>query len=102
MATNDHGICPNCKVSLTGSSIWQHFYDEFTTKGDWQDKEGKNRVGRTILTSEEAEIRADEVSGHYGATREVGTWGRAVGIYSREKDRTVAWKCPDCEHEWAR
>lgn len=26
---------------------------------------------------------------------------RAISIYSREKDRTVAWRCPDCKHEWS-
>lgn len=27
---------------------------------------------------------------------------RQVGIYSREQDRTVAWRCPDCDYEEAR
>jgi predicted Zn-ribbon and HTH transcriptional regulator len=34
----------------------------------------------------------------YGARQ--GT--RRIGIYSRERDRTVAWRCPDCNHEWSR
>ena len=28
-------------------------------------------------------------------------WRRTIAIYDYEKDRTVAWGCPDCEHEWA-
>lgn len=24
------------------------------------------------------------------------------GIYSREQDRTIAWRCPGCETEWKR
>lgn len=24
----------------------------------------------------------------------------ATGIYSMELDRTVAWRCPFCRHEW--
>ena len=27
---------------------------------------------------------------------------RVIGIYSREQDRTVAWRCPDCDYEEAR
>lgn len=27
---------------------------------------------------------------------------RVIGIYSREQDRTVAWRCPDCGYEEAR
>ena len=34
----------------------------------------------------------------YGATHFL----RAIAIYSREQDRTVAWRCPDCGHEWER
>ena len=29
-------------------------------------------------------------------------WSRKIGIYDYGKDRTVAWKCPDCGHEWGR
>jgi hypothetical protein len=25
---------------------------------------------------------------------------REIGIYDRNKDRTVSWKCPDCGGEW--
>lgn len=27
---------------------------------------------------------------------------RTIGIYSVEQDRTIAWACPDCGHEWDR
>lgn len=27
---------------------------------------------------------------------------RIIGIYDRNADRTVAWRCPDCGHEWER
>lgn len=27
---------------------------------------------------------------------------RRIGIYDRDQDRTVAWKCPDCNGEWPR
>jgi predicted RNA-binding Zn-ribbon protein involved in translation (DUF1610 family) len=35
---------------------------------------------------------------HYGATH----WGRELGRYDYRLDRTVAWQCPDCKHEWKR
>jgi len=27
---------------------------------------------------------------------------RTIARYCRDRDRTVAWICPDCEKEWAR
>ena len=27
---------------------------------------------------------------------------REIGIYDIEKDRVIAWKCPDCGYEWER
>lgn len=33
-----------------------------------------------------------------GATR----FRREIGIYDRGLDRTVAYRCPDCGHEWPR
>lgn len=27
---------------------------------------------------------------------------REIGVYDRERDRTVAYRCPDCGKEWAR
>lgn len=27
---------------------------------------------------------------------------RKIGIYDLGRDRTVAWHCPDCKHEWGR
>lgn len=29
-------------------------------------------------------------------------FSRIIGIYSVEQDRTIAWACPDCGHEWDR
>jgi hypothetical protein len=34
----------------------------------------------------------------YGATN----FSRKIGIYSMEKDSTVEWACPDCNHRWDR
>jgi len=29
-------------------------------------------------------------------------FGRKIGLYDRDLDRTVAWKCPDCGKTWER
>lgn len=76
---SEHGYCPNCKVDLDGGSIWEHFYKE---------------------TGSESE--ATRIAEMYGATKEKGQWGRQIGIYDMETDRTRSWKCPDCNHEWSR
>jgi hypothetical protein len=76
---NEHGYCPNCNADLDGDSIWEHFFKE---------------------TGDERE--ATKIADMYGATREKGKFGRQIGLYDRDKDRTVAWKCPDCEHVWER
>jgi len=38
-------------------------------------------------------------AGHYGNHTH---YSRRIGIYDRGRDRTVAWVCPDCNHQWAR
>ncbi|GGA91549.1 hypothetical protein [Ornithinibacillus halotolerans] len=35
---------------------------------------------------------------HYRATH----FTRKIGMYDLEKDRTMKWKCPDCNWEWDR
>jgi len=27
-------------------------------------------------------------------------YSRMIGVYSRDLDRTVAWRCPDCKVTW--
>lgn len=79
MATDNHGNCPSCGVSFNGGSIWE--------------------TGLKMHGTEEA---ADEYAAAYGATRTTGQWGRQIGIYDMEKDRTVQYQCPDCGHTWGR
>ena len=73
-------ICPKCNSNLEGQLIYETFLDQYA--GD--------------------ETKALEAAAMYGATKTEGRWGRAIGIYSMEKDRTVAYRCPDCGHEWKR
>lgn len=74
-----HGNCPTCGVSLDGGGIWQTFYDK---------------------TGSEAE--ADKIAEMYGASRTSGRWGRAIALYSMERDQTYAYRCPDCGDKWPR
>jgi predicted RNA-binding Zn-ribbon protein involved in translation (DUF1610 family) len=80
MATDSHGNCPHCGVDLNGGSIWQTMLEQ--SGGD--------------------EAEADRKAAMYGATRTSGQWGRQIGIYSMESDRTVSYVCPDCKGEWPR
>jgi len=77
--SNEHGYCPHCGSDLDGGSIWEHFYHQT-----------------------DSEIDADRIASQYGATRTKGKWGREIGIYDLEKDRTVSYQCPDCEGVWVR
>ena len=36
---------------------------------------------------------------HYGGKTH---YSRLIGIYSRERDRTVEWLCPSCQKRWPR
>jgi hypothetical protein len=71
--------CPLCHSDLNGGLIYQTFFDQH---GDHD--------------------KALETASHYGATATEGHWGRQIGIYDFEKDRTVANQCPDCYGEWPR
>jgi len=76
---SENGHCPNCGTNLDGGSIYEHFLKEY---GD--------------------EKKALETAAMYGADKEKGQWGRQLAIYDRDLDRTVAYRCPDCKHEWKR
>lgn len=78
--TSKDNTCPNCNVSLDAELIWNHFYE---------------------LMGDEKE--ADRVAAMYGATRDNGRrFRREIGIYDMGRDMTVAFRCPDCLHEWKR
>jgi hypothetical protein len=39
----------------------------------------------------------------YGADDKNGKrWGREIGMYSLETDRTYAYRCPDCHQTWTK
>lgn len=78
MHKTTHGTCPACGVAFDGGLIWDTMLGQ--SGGD--------------------EKEADRKAAFYGATRTSGKWGRQIGIYDDELDRTVRWQCPDCGHEW--
>lgn len=94
MAQNDHGSCPHCGADLNGGSIWEYFYKALQETGYYHDA--------SPIPSDEAEKEADRIAANYGATRTEGQWGRQIGIYDMERDRTVEWECPDCHGRWNR
>jgi hypothetical protein len=71
--------CPNCSADLNGGLIWQTLMDKYQNAA-----------------------KADQAAEMYGATRTKGRWRRQIALYSWERDRTVAYICPDCDHEWER
>jgi len=73
--------CPNCHESLVGGLIYDTMLHD-VYDGD-----------------EDAALQA---ASHYGATKTEGRWGLALGMYSLDEDRTVAYRCPFCGHEWPR
>lgn len=49
------------------------------------------------LTGEEIPEEFREL--HYGGKTH---YSRKIGIYDWDRDMTVEWMCPDCEHRWPR
>lgn len=41
----------------------------------------------------------EESRHHYG---DATHFSRVIGVYDYDLDRTVAWECPDCQHQWPR
>lgn len=92
----EHGNCPHCGACLDGESIWE--------TGLRMAREGRHyeQCDVPAKDKDEAYALADKYAACYGADRTKGRWGRAIGIYDIDRDRTVKWKCPDCEGEWDR
>lgn len=77
---NIHGSCPYCKVNLDGKLILDAFLDDGVPME-----------------------KALEYSSQYSGWEKYGKnnrYNRAIAIYDFEKDRTIAYQCPDCEEEF--
>jgi hypothetical protein len=72
--------CPKCKSSWDGGSILETFIQQRNNgHAVWKD-----------LTDQQIEEKMKETY------NEPYRWGRQISVYSRELDKTVYWKCPDC------
>jgi hypothetical protein len=77
---NQHKTCPSCNADLEGELIYEYFLNHY--RGD--------------------EAKALEESESYGASKTHGRWDKRIGIYDLDKDMTVAFECPFCNHQWKR
>lgn len=77
---NINGYCPHCNSDMDGELIVDTFI-----------KQGK--------IEEEAIKYASNYAGwdQYGIDNR---WSRKIGLYDLQKDRTIKYKCPDCNEEW--
>lgn len=77
-----HGFCPHCNASLDGDLVI-----------DYPLSQGRSR--------EEALAYATMYAG-WNEHGEANRWGRAIALYDIGKDRTTAYRCPDCQGTWER
>lgn len=45
-------------------------------------------------------LQGEEIPKEHQEAYGVTHFTRKIGIYDLRKDRTVKWKCPDCDGEW--
>jgi len=80
--SNINGTCPHCNASLDGDLVI-----------DYPLSQGRSR--------EEALAYAAMYAG-WNEHGENNRWGRAISLYSLEKDCTIGYRCPDCNGTWER
>lgn len=77
---NEHGYCPNCNLDFDDQDIVTVFINQ-----------GKSK--------EEALHIAVSCYGYKnGATK----FNKRISIYDMRKDKTVQYKCPNCNYTWER
>jgi hypothetical protein len=79
---NINGTCPHCNVSLDGDLI----IDYPLSQGESMDEA----------------IDYAKLYAGWDEHGEANRWGRAIGLYSLEKDCTIGYRCPDCQGTWER
>ena len=79
---NINGHCPHCNVSLDGDLVI-----------DYPLSQGKSM--------EEALEYAKFYAG-WSEHGEDNRWGRAIALYCMDRDRTIGYRCPDCNETWER
>jgi len=80
--SNIHGYCPHCNADLDGDLVI-------------------NFPMRQGMSMDEALAYASMYEG-WSEHGEANRWSRAIALYDRDKDRTTAYRCPDCNETWER
>ena len=80
--SNINGYCPHCNANLDGELVI-----------DYPLSQGESR--------EEALEYAKFYAG-WDEHGEANRWGRAIGLYCIDRDRTIGYRCPDCSKTWER
>lgn len=80
--SNIHGTCPHCNANLDGDLVI-----------DYPLSQGKSK--------EEALEYAKFYAG-WDEHGEANRWGRVIAVYDIDKDRTMYYRCPDCQGTWGR
>jgi hypothetical protein len=78
--SNIHGYCPHCNADLDGDLVINYPLSQ----------------GKTM---DEAIAYAAMYAG-WDKHKEANRWGRAIGLYDVNQDRTTAYRCPDCQKTW--
>ena len=79
---NIHGFCPHCNADLDGDLVIDYPLSQ----------------GEMMSEAIEYAWSYEGWSEHGEANR----WNRAIALYDIDKDRTVGYRCPDCEKTWER
>ena len=82
MSNSIHGTCPHCNANLDGDLVI-----------DYPLSQGKSKEEALAYT---ASYTGWEEHG------EDNRWGRAVALYCMDRDRTIGYRCPDCNETWER
>jgi transcription initiation factor IIE alpha subunit len=78
--SNINGTCPHCNADLDGDLVINYPLSQ----------------GKTM---EEAFEYAKNYQG-WDNYKENNRFGRAIGLYSLDQDRTTGYRCPDCNETW--
>jgi len=79
---NINGFCPHCNANLDGDLVINYPLSQ----------------GKTM---DEAIAYAKNYAG-WEQYKVLNRWSRAIGLYDINRDRTTAYRCPDCDGTWER
>ena len=78
--SNIHGYCPHCNADLDGDLV----------------------IDYPLSNRYSPDLVLEYVSSYAGWNEhgEKNRFSRAIGLYDINKDRTTAYRCPDCNKTW--